>query len=300
MLQEKKKKYLSIIIFITLGFIWGSSFILMKKAMFASNGDHLLRPEEVALLRLIIAMLALFPIVFMYWRRIPKRTYKYLLVVGLLGNGIPAFLFTFAQTEVSSSLAGILNATVPLFTLIVGSLFFSFKSNKYNRIGVILGFIGVTTIIMGGHLDLQYNRLIFPGMIIIATLFYSISVSTVKRYLQDLRSIEITAFAIFIVGLPSLIYFLFSPIPQRISDNPELLNGLMYTAILSLASTAFALILYNWLIKMSTALFASSVTYLIPLVAIMWGVLDGETLAMTQVIGGLILFFGVYLVYKRV
>jgi drug/metabolite transporter (DMT)-like permease len=300
MLQENKKKYLSIIIFITLGFIWGSSFILMKKAMFASNGDYLLHPEEVALLRLIIAMLALSPIVFMYWRRIPRKAYRYLLVVGLLGNGIPAFLFTFAQTEVSSSLAGILNATVPLFTLIVGSLFFSFKSNKYNRIGVVLGFIGVTTIIMGGHLDLQYNRLIYPGMIIIATLFYSISVSTVKRYLQDLRSIEITAFAIFIVGMPSLIYFLFSPIPQRISENPELLSGLMYTAILSLASTAFALILYNYLIKVSTALFASSVTYLIPLVAIMWGVMDGETLAILQMIGGLILFFGVYLVYKRV
>ena len=100
--------------------------------------------------------------------------------------------------------------------------------------------------------------------------------------------------------MPSLIYFLFSPIPQRINENPELLHGLMYTAILSLASTAFALILYNWLIKMSTALFASSVTYLIPLVAIMWGVMDGESLAMLQVIGGLILFFGVYLVYKRV
>lgn len=299
MLQENKKKYLSVLIFLTLGFIWGSSFILMKRSMFSITGDPLLRPQEVALFRLIIAMLALSPIVFLHWKRIPKKSWKYLFVVGIFGNGIPAFLFAFGQTEVSSSLAGILNATVPLFTLILGTVFYSIKSSIWNKLGVVLGFIGVSTIIIGGHLDLQYNRIIYPGMIILATLFYAISVNTVKRYLTDLRSIDITSFAIFTVGLPSLIYLLFSTIPVRIIEYPELKTGLMYTAILALASTAFALILYNWLIKMSTALFASSVTYLIPLVAVMWGVLDGETLAFLQLIGGLILLIGVYLVYKK-
>jgi drug/metabolite transporter (DMT)-like permease len=299
MLQENKKKYLSVLIFLTLGFIWGSSFILMKRSMFSITGDPLLRPQEVALFRLIIAMLALSPIVFLHWKRIPKKSWKYLFVVGIFGNGIPAFLFAFGQTEVSSSLAGILNATVPLFTLILGTVFYSIKSSIWNKLGVVLGFIGVSTIIIGGHLDLQYNRIIYPGMIILATLFYAISVNTVKRYLTDLRSIDITSFAIFTVGLPSLIYLLFSTIPVRIIEYPELKTGLMYTAILALASTAFALILYNWLIKMSTALFASSVTYLIPLVAVMWGVLDGEILAFLQLIGGFILLIGVYLVYKR-
>ncbi len=299
MLQENKKKYLSVLIFVTLGFIWGSSFILMKRSMYSTSGDLLLRPQEVALFRLIIAMLALSPTVFLHWKRIPKKSWKYLFVVGIFGNGIPAFLFAFGQTEVSSSLAGILNATVPLFTLILGTVFYSIKSSIWNKIGVVLGFIGVSTIIIGGHLDLQYNRIIYPGMIILATLFYAISVNTVKRYLTDLRSIDITSFAIFTVGLPSLIYLLFSTIPARIIEYPELKTGLMYTAILALASTAFALILYNWLIKMSTALFASSVTYLIPLVAVMWGVLDGEILAFLQLIGGFILLIGVYLVYKR-
>jgi drug/metabolite transporter (DMT)-like permease len=298
--EEGKKKYIAWLIFIILGFIWGSSFILMKKAMFTKEGTALLHPEEVAILRLVIAMLSFLPVVVFYFKKIKKSHWKYLFIVGFLGNGVPAFLFTFAQTQVSSAIAGILNSTVPIFTLILGTLIFSVKSSSINRLGVFIGFLGSAIIIIGGQLDLQFNSILYPAMILLATFFYGVSVNTVKNYLIDhLRAIEITAFALLTVGTPALCYFLFSSIPQRIMASPELMEGVKYTAILALASTSFALILYNYLIKMSTALFASSVTYLIPLVAVMWGFLDGERLTFLQLVGGFILLIGVVLIYKR-
>lgn len=271
----------------------------MKKGMFGDEGQTLLYPEEVALFRLIIAMLSLLPIIIWKIRKLDRKHLKYLFVVGVFGNGIPAFLFTFAQTKVSSSLAGILNSTVPFFTLLIGSIIFSVKTNKWNRYGVLIGFVGTILIILGGKIDLQYNSLFYPSLIVIATLCYAISVNTIKQFLPELSAIEITAFGIFIVGLPALIYMLFSPIPERIIGNPELYKGVYYTAILAIASTSLALILFNWLIKMATALFASSVTYLIPLVAVIWGFLDGERMVFLQFVGGFILIIGVYLVYKK-
>lgn len=299
MLEEGKKKYLSWFLFIVLGVIWGSSFILMKKALFQSDGSPLLRPNEVALFRLVIAMLAMLPIILLNYKNIRKKYWKYLLIVGLFGNGIPAFLFTHAQTQVSSSLAGILNSTVPIFTLILGGLFFAFKSSGLNKLGVFIGFLGSAIIIIGGQLDLQFNNLFYPFLILIATMCYAISVNTIKRYLLDLRAIEITAFGILIVGIPATIYLLFSDIPERIIENPYLWEGVFYTAVLAIGATSIALVLFNYLIKMSTALFASSVTYIIPLVAVYWGILDGEKLTPIQFGGGFILLIGVVLIYKK-
>ena len=128
MLQQGYKKYLAWLIFISLAITWGSSFILMKKSMFASDGTQLLSPVEVALLRLAVAMVALLPVFLYYIRKIPKHLWKYLVVVGVFGNGLPAFLFTFGQMQVSSSLAGILNSIVPLFTLLLGVVFFWIKN----------------------------------------------------------------------------------------------------------------------------------------------------------------------------
>lgn len=299
MIEEGNKKWIAWTLFIVLGFIWGSSFILMKKALFTSTGAELLKPDEVALLRLVIAMLSLLPVVLLNYKKIQKKYWKYLIVVGLFGNGLPAFLFTYAQTQVSSSIAGILNSTVPIFTLLLGTLFFAIKSSMYNKMGVFVGFIGSAIIIIGGQLDFQFSSLLYPSLILLATLCYAISVNTIKRFLLDLKAIEITAFGLVTVGIPSTIYLLFSGIPERIVDNPDLYNGFFYTAVLAVMSTSFALILFNYLIKMSTALFASSVTYLIPLVAVLWGFMDGEKLTILQFGGAGLLLFGVILIYKQ-
>jgi drug/metabolite transporter (DMT)-like permease len=299
MLQQAQKKYLSWFIFIALAITWGSSFILMKKSMFASDGALLLSPMEVALFRLVLAMFTLLPVFIFFIRKIPKNLWKYLVVVGIFGNGLPAFLFTYGQTQVSSSLAGILNSTVPLFTLLLGGLFFGLKTMKHNRIGVLIGFIGTTIIILGGRMVLQYDSLFYPFLITVATLCYAISLNTIKRYLVDINALQITAAALTIVGIPSLVYLVFSDIPAKIMAEPALQLALGYTAILAVFGTAIALVFFNWLVKMSSALFASSVTYFIPIVAVMWGWLDHESVSAIQIFGGVVILYGVYLVYKK-
>ena len=299
MLQVGQKKVLAWLIFVALAVIWGSSFILMKRSMFALDGAHLLNPLEVALLRLAIAMFTLLPVFVFFIRKIPKTLWKYLVVVGVFGNGIPAFLFTYGQTQVSSSLAGILNSTVPLFTLLIGGLFFGLKTKSYNRVGVLIGFIGTTIIILGGRIVLQYDSLFYPFLITVATLCYAISLNTIKRYLKDINALQITAAALTIVGIPSLIYLLFSDIPAKIIAEPALQHAFGYTAILAIFGTAIALVFFNWLIKMSSALFASSVTYFIPIVAVLWGWIDHESVSALQLIGGAVILYGVYLVYKK-
>jgi len=299
MLQEGQKKVLAWFIFIALAITWGSSFILMKKSMFTSDGAQLLKPVEVALLRLVIAMFTLLPVFIFFIRKIPKNLWKYLAVVGIFGNGLPAFLFTFGQTQVSSSLAGILNSTVPLFTLLLGGLFFGLKTKNHNRVGVLIGFIGTTIIILGGRMVLQYDSLFYPFLITVATLCYAISLNIIKRYLTDINALQITAAALTIVGIPSLIYLLFSDIPAKIIAEPALQHAFGYTAVLAIFGTAIALVFFNWLVKMSTALFASSVTYFIPIVAVLWGWIDHESVSALQIFGGGVILYGVYLVYKK-
>ena len=299
MLQQGSKKVLAWFIFIALAVTWGSSFMLMKKSMYASSGSALLSPVEVALLRLAIAMFTLLPVFIFYIRKIPKSLWKYLAVVGVFGNGLPAFLFTFGQTQVSSSLAGILNSTVPLFTLLLGGLFFGLKTKIYNRVGILIGFIGTTIIILGGRIVLQFDSLFYPFLITVATLCYAISLNTIKRYLKDVNAVQITAAALTIVGIPSLVYLLFSDIPAKIIDEPALQYAFGYTAILAIFGTAIALVFFNWLIKMSSALFASSVTYFIPIVAVLWGWIDHESVSALQIFGGAVILYGVYLVYKK-
>ena len=228
-----------------------------------------------------------------------KKLWKYLLIVGVFGNGLPAFLFTFGQTQVSSSLAGILNSIVPLFTLLIGVLFFNLKTKKYNRAGIFIGFIGTTIIILGGRMDLQFDSLLYPFLITVATLCYAISLNTIKHFLSEINALQITAAALTIVGIPALLYVLASDIPSKIIAEPALQQAFFYTSILAIFGTAIALVFFNWLVKTSTALFASSVTYFIPIVAVLWGWIDNETVSAIQIAGGGIILYGIYLVYKK-
>jgi drug/metabolite transporter (DMT)-like permease len=299
MVQTGRQQFISWGIFVFLAFIWGSSFILIKKSLFDDAGNQLLLPVEVALLRIVISMLALLPGLFIYIRRIPKTAWKFLLVVGLCGNGLPAFFFSIGQTQVSSSLAGILNSIVPLFTLLLGGLFFGLESKKHNRIGVFIGFLGTTLIIVSGRFVLQFESLLYPFLITLATLCYAISLNTIKRFLTDVGAFEITSAALFLVGVPAAIALLFTGTISRVQQQPALQEAVGYTALLAVFGTAIALVLFNRLIKVSSALFASSVTYFIPLIAVLWGWLDGESLVFLQFLGAAIVLFGVFLVYKK-
>ena len=299
MLHQGIKKILAWSLFFLLAVIWGSSFILMKKSMFSNRGEALLNPVEVALFRLALAMIVLLPVFIFQVRKIPRDKWKYLAVVGFFGNAFPAFLFTFGQQQVSSSLAGILNSIVPLFTLLLGVLFFGLKSKPHNLLGVVVGFAGTTIIILGGKIALQYDSLFYPFLITVATLCYAISLNTIKRYLKDVNSVQITSAALTIVGVPALLILFAQGIPSRVFSSQELTHAFYFTAILAVFGTALALVLFNWMIKLSTALFASSVTYFIPVVAVFWGWVDHESVSALQIFGGVVTLAGVYLVYKK-
>ena len=275
---------------ILLAFIWGSSFILMKKGLIVFND------LEVAQMRMGIAWLSLLPFVWKKIFNIEKKHIIPIIVVGLFGNGFPAFLFTKAQTELDSSLIGILNALVPLFTFVLAMLLFKTKVKVSQLIGILLGLSGAIWLIAGGGLMLENAH--YSWYIIVATLCYAISLNTIKNYLQDMSAIDISGLAFFIVGPFCLIALGFSDFSYKMTHNEGSLLALFYILILSTVGTSIALVLFNQLVKGTTAIFASSVTYLIPIVAIFWGFIDGEIITLNHFIGIAVILGGIYLVNK--
>jgi drug/metabolite transporter (DMT)-like permease len=218
-------------------------------------------------------------------------------IVGIVGNGIPAFLFTKAETGIDSSLAGILNSLTPLFALIVGLLFFKSKTKWYNVLGVFIGLAGTIGLMsISGNKSLEFN-FSYGIYVIIATMLYAINLNVLKRFLKDVDAITITAFAFLTIGIPSLIYlFANTDFVTVIQTRPHAMVGLGYIAILGVFGSAIAVILYNKLIKTTGVLFAASVTYLMPVVAVFWGIADGEKFELIYVLWILIILMGVFLV----
>lgn len=281
-------------ILLTLALVWGSSFILIKKSLLYFSAS------EVGILRITVTFLFLLPLAIIKLKKIDKRHRNLLIISGVVGSFIPAFMFAIAQTGISSSLAGILNSLTPLFTLILGLGFFKLKSTWYNIAGMFIGLIGAMGLIYvtsgegGFAFNIKYASLIF-----IATICYAFNVNFIKVYLKQLDSLTITALSFFYVGVPSLIYVLaFSDIPNKLVHEEEALIGLGYVSVLSIAGTGIALIFFNKLIKISNPVFASSVTYLIPVVAIIWGIIDGEIFKPGYLIWFMLIILGVLLVNK--
>lgn len=273
--------------------IWGSSFILMKKALLYFE------PEHVGGLRVMIASLALSPVAVWNLRRVSfsKSEIFGLLIVGLLGNTIPAFLFAIAQTEVPSAISGVLNALVPLLTLIIGALFFGSRIHRWQFLLLATGFAGAIVLVLGRYSPFTGNSfgLGFILLIIIATLFYGTSNNTIQRYLSGLKAIHITSFAFGFMLVPIIIVNYFTGLYGAIlNDFSNIYPGLIYVGILALVGTATAVVVYNVLIKETGAVFASTVTYLMPVVAVMWGLVDGETFGLTDFLGFSLILISVY------
>ena len=218
--------------------------------------------------------------------------------MAIIGNGIPAFLFTKAQTYLDSSLVGILNAMVPLFTLILGVYFFKSKPTKTNITGIMIGLFGVVLLITK-NLSSVVVLNVYVLLVVLATICYAISINVIKKYLHDLNATSITAFAFLIIGPFSIIYLLTTNFTNQLITHEDGYMALLYIALLSVLGTSLAVIIFNKLISRSSAIFASSVTYLIPIVAILWGVFDGEKITVYHLIVMVIILCGVYLVNKK-
>ena len=274
-----------------LAIIWGSSFILMKRGLVSFSAD------QVAAIRMSVSFLSLFPLVIYRMKDVKKQYYKYIFATGILGNGLPSFLFAHAQTQISSSVAGILNSLTPVFVLIVGALVFGSVFKVSHITGVIIGLAGaVSLIFVNTKGQLSGSNNLYGLLIIIATVSYAFSVNIIRKYLYEIDSLLITGFALFAAGIPCGIFLFTTDFTSRLSAQPEAWHSLGYVALLGLFGTAISTILFNKLIKISNALYASSVTYLIPVVAMFWGVFDGEAISYLHFLamGGILL--GVYLI----
>ncbi|MBV6881970.1 DMT family transporter [Epilithonimonas ginsengisoli] len=274
------------ILLIALSLIWGSSFILIKKSL-----EHF-NPYEVGALRVLISGIVLMPYAISKIKLFPRRHLKWLIIAAFTGSFIPMFLFPMAETEISSSIAGIINSMMPIFVIIVGSLVWKLSTTKRQLLGVLISFAGACILALGSGESGDIK--IYPILLLLlATLLYAISTTTIKSKLHEVPAILMSAYIFsFVLFLPSLIALIFSGFFKDLTLNQSTLEGLGFVAILSIFGTGLAMMMNYKLLSISTPLFASTVTLLMPIVAIIWGILDGEKLTTQQSVGALVILAG--------
>jgi len=288
-MNEQQQKWLFLIV---LSLVWGSSFILMKKALIG------LTPVQVGALRMIISAVFLLLIGFRSIQKIKKRHWKYIAITAALGTFFPVFLFAFAINGIDSSIAAILNSLTPFNTFVFGALVFGFAFKKKQLIGILVGLIGTLVLILkGAELNPNQNYW-YALLVIIASIGYAFNVNMIKKYLSDLDALAITTGHFILLSIPALLVLVFSGFFSTFEVTTTTTNALGYVAVLAIFGTGIAKVLFNKLIHISSPVFSSSVTYVIPVVAVMWGVIDGEKLSFIQFFAGGIILLGVWLVNK--
>lgn len=265
--------------------------------MYSLNGEQIFSFTQVAALRMVFAGLVLLPFAIRGLRKIKQvKDYGFLLVVGGLGNFVPAFLFTYAETKLSSGYAGMLNSFTPIFTITIGVFFFQTKLISNQIIGLIIGTIGMIALMFFGNSLEGNGGWAHILAIVFATMMYGLSLNTIKHKLQHLKSFEISSIALLLVLLPAIISAYSLGSLDVLKSNENATSAIGFIAVLGVIGTAFAVILFNRLISLKDALFASSVTYFIPIVAVLIGFSFNETINMGQIFSMAIVLLGVFLV----
>lgn len=266
----------------------------MKRGLDAFSSD------EVAALRISIAFLFLLPLQLKHYKIDLKKYLPGLLIMGFFGNFIPAFLFTLAETQISSSLAGMLNALTPLLTILVGLAWLRIKPTSKQTTGIIVGFISAIFLTVFETGEDKFKNAIYSIVVFIATLCYAISINGIRKYLGTINSVTATVWAFTFTGPVALIYlFGFTDFTLHLSHHPLALPSLGYVSILAIVGTALSVILYNVLIRNAGVVFASSCTYLIPIVAVCWGVFDAEPVNPAQILAIIAIILSVYLINRK-
>lgn len=275
---------------VVLSIIWGSSFILIKKGLIGLN------PIQLGSVRILFTAFFLLIIGWKSLKSIEKPAWKWVVISGVLGTGIPVYLFAYAETEIDSAVAAILNSGVPLLTLILGLLVFGATFIKRQLLGILLGLGGaIALILIGAQVNPDQNYW-YALLVILATLLYAINVNIIKRYMQDISAMAIATGNFIFLIIPALLLLantgFFVP---EVLQNPEVHISLGYILILAILGTAAAKVMFNKLVQISDPVFASSVTYLMPIMSVTWGILDGEIFTALQLVASLVIISGVYL-----
>ncbi|MAL60875.1 MAG: permease [Flavobacteriaceae bacterium] len=276
-----------------LSLIWGSSFILIKKGLVG------LTDYQLGSLRIVLTSLLLFSVGFKSIKQIQKKHWLWIAISGFVSSFFPPFLFAMAQNYIDSGVASILNSLTPLATVIVGVFMFRILSTKRQIVGVFIGLAGTLLLILAGAEVHNSQNYLYSSLIIIATLGYALNVNIIKKYLTDISALAVTTGNFLFIFLPALVVLFYTGFFETILQSREMQLSALYVGILSLFGTAIAKVLFNKMIQISSPVFASSVTYTMPIVAVLWGVVDGEQFGVLQIVAAVIILFGVYLSNKR-
>jgi len=285
-------KNLKWIYLIILSIVWGSSFILIKKALIG------LTAMQVGSFRIIFAALFLILVGFKSISRLTKRQWKWIVISGFLGSFFPVYLFAYAETEIDSAIASILNATTPLLTLIFGVLFFRAVFNQNKILGVAIGLLGTAGLILSGASINPDQNYFYSLLVVIAAGCYAMNVNILKTRMSDISPLGIAAgnFSVLLLPAFALLYFTgFFSLPDY---TPEIKLSLLFVAILGVVGTGVAMIIFNKLVQITDPVFTTSVTYTIPVVALGWGILDGEVFSFWQLVSAFVILVGVFIVNK--
>ena len=275
-----------------LALIWGSSFILIKKGLIG------LTPFQLGSLRIIFCAVFLLVIGFKSLTEIPLHKWKYVAVTSLFGTFIPAYLFAIAETKVSSSICSILNSLTPLSTLLFGATFFGLDFKRSQLFGIIIGLAGTAILIFTGAENNTTENYFYTVFVIIATMCYATNVNLIKKYLSDVKPLSITTGNFLVMLLPALLILFFTDFSSKVHVESTQ-HAMIFVAILGIVGTGIANISFYKLIQISSPVFASSVTYLIPIVALGWGIFDNERLTLFQIFGAAVVMVGIYLANKK-
>lgn len=290
--KSMESKQLKWLLLAALALIWGSSFILIKRGLAG------LTPFQVGSLRMLFAFLFLLLVGFKSLTQIPLGKWKYIALTAFTGTFVPAFLFAIAQSEIDSSISAILNSLTPLNALILGVTFFGLAFQRSQFIGVMIGLAGSLILILSGAAHNPDQDYWYALFVVVATFCYALNVNFIKKYLSDVNPLAITTGNFVVLAVPALIILIATGFFGQLQE-VKVQHSVLFVGILGIIGTGIANMLYFKLIQMTSPVFAASSAYLFPVVAIFWGLLDGEVLSMVQVLGGVIILTGVYLSAKK-
>jgi len=281
------------LLFVLLSFIWGSSFILMKEGMMG------LTAFQVASIRIISAGIVLLPVAVTSIRLIPRKQMFTVFLSGAFGSLLPAYLFCVAEQKLDSALAGVLNSLTPIFVILAGAMFFQARIAPNKVIGIFIALFGSVLLFFFQPSFGDNSNIIHISYIILATALYGYNVNMVHKHLKHIPSIRIAAVALLLNAIPAFVVLFISGYFSQDLFDKTLLMATGFSAILGVFGTALATILFYMLLKRAGSIFASMVTYLIPVVAILWGILRGEEVGWKQVLGMAVILLGVYIANKK-
>ncbi len=291
MKQFVHNKYF-LLIFIAL--IWGSSFILIKKIL------PVFDPYQIGAFRGGLSGLLLSFIGWPALKRMSRKDIFWVALSGLFGNFLVVFIFPIAQQGVSSSLAGIINALDPIFTLILGAMLFGIRNKAIQYAGAVIGFIGAIILVYSSNSGTGESHLYYTILLVIGSALYAIAALIIEKKLPHIKSTDISTGIYTIWMVPSLLILGFSGFFTDIDySHNETVVALGYLVFLTVISTTLVMFLFFKLVQDTSAVFVSTISLLLPVVAVIWGILDKEKFTVWYAIGGLLILLSVYLIREK-